>query len=249
MSKKTHIDIIILSYAKNEHLKGLTIQTIETLLASEDPEAVHFNVIVMESEKSLKPYQFPNATTIYPDEKFGFHKYLNMGIKQTSSPYVCLCNNDLIFHKGWASEILNAMDNDPAMLSAVPYCPNFHKEHGFAQSGPPIEGYFGVLIGWCIFVKREVFDTIGMLDENLIFWYCDSDYSNTLQKYHVKNCLVPTSVVTHLGSESLKFANKQEHQKLTQIPRLYYSYKWHHRSYARYIAELSYHKIKALFIK
>jgi GT2 family glycosyltransferase len=247
MTGKINIDIIILSYAKNEHLKGLTIQTIETLLASEDPDKIHFNVLVIESEKSLQPYQFPNSTTIYPVEKFGFHKYLNMGIKSTGNPYICLCNNDLIFHKGWASEIVNAMDNDPLLLSAVPYCPNFHAKEGFAQSGPPLEGYFGVLIGWCIFVKREIFDIIGPLDENLVFWYCDYDYSNTLEKFKVKNCLVPTSVVTHLGSESITSVDDTEHKKLTQIPRFYFSYKWHHHSYIRYKLETWLYKFKHIW--
>jgi GT2 family glycosyltransferase len=246
MTANKHIDIIILSYAKNDHLKGLTIQTIETLLASEDPKAVHFNVVVIESEKTLQPYQFPNSTTIYPQEKFGFHKYLNIGIKKTNNPYVCLCNNDLIFHKGWATEILKAMDNDPQMLSAVPYCPNFHKKEGFAEDAPPFEGYFGVLIGWCIFVKREIFDVIGLLDENFTFWYCDYDYSNTLEKYKVKNCLISTSIVTHLGSESLKTVDKKAFQRLTQIPRFYFSYKWHHRSYLKFMAQTTLFKLQML---
>ncbi|AMR31830.1 hypothetical protein A0256_10555 [Mucilaginibacter sp. PAMC 26640] len=249
MPAKTQIDIIILSYAKDEHLKSVTIQTIDTLLASEDPEKIHFNVIVMESNKALAPYQFKNSTTVYPAEKFGFHKYLNLGIKMTDSPYVCLCNNDLIFHKGWASEIVNAMDNDPAMLSAVPYCPNFHLKEGFKPNGPPVEGYFGLLIGWCIFVKREIFDTIGMLDENFVFWYCDYDYSNTLEKFKVKNCLVPTSVVTHLGSESIIRVDSKEHKKLTQLPRFYFSYKWHHHSYLRYLAETTLYKLKMMIDK
>lgn len=247
MSAKFCIDIIILSYAKDEHLKGLTIQTIETLLASEDPAEIQFNVVVMESNKAMAPYQFKNSTTIYPTEKFGFHKYLNMGIKQTSNPYVCLCNNDLIFHKGWASEILKAMDADPKILSAVPYCPNFHKKEGFAEVGPPLEGYFGLLIGWCIFVKREIFDTIGMLDENLVFWYCDYDYSNTLEKFKVKNCLVPSSVVTHLGSESITKVDSKEHRKLTQVPRLYFSYKWVHHSYLKFVAQTALLRLQMLF--
>jgi GT2 family glycosyltransferase len=249
MTAKTNIDIIILSFAKSEELKALTIQTIDTLMASEDTDKIHFNVLVMESNKELAPYQFANATTVYPTEKFGFHKYLNIGIKQTNSPYVCLCNNDLIFHKGWATEILKAMDNDPAMLSAVPYCPNFHKKEGFDPNGPPLEGYFGVLIGWCIFVKREIFNTIGMLDENLVFWYCDYDYSNTLEKFKVKNCLVPASVVTHLGSESITKVDSSEHKKLTQLPRFYFSYKWHHHSYIRFKLETLLYHVKMLFNK
>src|ERR1700749_4974158 len=101
-----HIDIIILSYAKDEKLKALTEQTIATLLDSEDPEHIKFDVLVIESDKSLRPYQYPGTQTIYPDETFGYNKYMNIGIKATGNEYVCLCNNDLVFHKGWAGAIL-----------------------------------------------------------------------------------------------------------------------------------------------
>src|SRR3569833_1367068 len=120
MQKPVEIDIIILSYANTAALKNLTIQTIDTLMASEDPDKIRFNVLIIESAKDLQPYQYDNSRTIYPKEQFGFHKYLNIGIKETNSRFVCLCNNDLIFHKNWTTEILNAMDNDPAMLSATP---------------------------------------------------------------------------------------------------------------------------------
>ncbi|HVW16551.1 MAG TPA: glycosyltransferase [Mucilaginibacter sp.] len=244
MKDKVNIDIIILSYAKDDYLKGLTEQTISTLMDSEDPEKIHFNILVIESNKALAPYQFGHSTTIYPTEKFGFHKYLNIGINMTGSPFVCLCNNDLIFHKNWASEIVKAMENDPEMLSATPYCPNFHKKEGFAENVPPLQGYFGLLVGWCIFVRREIFGVIGPLDENLVFWYCDYDYCNTLEKFKVKNCLVSTSYVTHLGSESIELVDKKEHKKLTQIPRFYFSYKWHHHSYIRYKLETWLFKLK-----
>ena len=244
-----NIDIIFLSYSKNDHLKELTEQSITTLLQSEDPEKIHFNVLVIESNKTIAPYQFENSTTIYPKEKFGFHKYLNIGINATSSEYVCLCNNDLIFHKNWASEILRAMNDDPKMKSAVPFCTNFHRKNNFPEDGPPIEGYFGVLTGWCIFVKRDIFDTIGLLDEHFVFWYCDYDYSNTLEKFHVKNCLVPTSKITHLGSESVSTLNEKQYEKLTQLPRFYFNYKWRHHSYPRYMASVMWHKLKRLFSK
>jgi GT2 family glycosyltransferase len=239
------IDIIILSYAKNEELRAITNQGIESLLASEDPREIEFNILVIESNKNTGPYQYPNTTTIYPDTAFGYNKYMNIGIKATYNPYLCLCNNDLIFHKGWASAILKAMDNDPLLLSASPYCPIFHTSRGFDENGPVLEGYFGVLGGWCIFVKREVFDIIGLFDERLIFWYCDADYCKTLEKYGVRNCLVPASKVTHLGSESLSTVDDKEYQKLTQVPRIYYSYKWNHHSYIKYIAQTMLFKIKS----
>ena len=241
-----NIDIIILSFAKDEKLKGLTLQTVDTLLKSEDVEKIKFNVLVIESNNALKSYQYPGATTIYPDTAFGYHKYMNIGIRATSSEYICLCNNDLIFHKGWASAILNAMDYDPALLSASPYCTNYHKKEGYDENGPPLEGYAGLLGGWCIFVKREIFDIIGPLDEKLVFWYCDADYCKTLEKFGVKNCLIPLSKVTHLGSESLKTVDDAAYQKLTQVPRAYYSYKWIHHSYPKYLAQTTLLNLKAM---
>jgi len=140
---------------------------------------------------------------------------------------------------------LKAMDNDPHLLSANPYCSTFHKNEGFPENAPPLEGYFGVLMGWCIFLKREIFDTIGMLDEKLLFWYCDTDYCQLLLKHGIKNCLISTSFVTHLGSVSLNTLNTKENQKLTQLPRAYYSYKWIHHSYIKYMAQTALFKIKS----
>ena len=230
----TGIDIIILSYASDQQLGDFTIQCVDTLLASEDPKNIVFNIIVIESNKSLAPFQYTGTKTIYPDVKFGYNKYMNIGIQMTHNEYICLCNNDLVFHKGWASALLEAMKNNPEMMSGTPYCSVFHKNEGFDENGPPLEGYFGVLVGWCIFAKRKVFDIIGLLDEQLVFWYCDSDYCKCLEKYRLKNYLIPASKVTHLGSESLKRISGPEYQKLTRLPQFYYTYKWFHHSYLRY---------------
>ncbi|MGZ3946200.1 MAG: glycosyltransferase family 2 protein [Mucilaginibacter sp.] len=240
------IDIIILSNAKDDKLMGLTDQSITTLLASEDPQKISFDILVIESNKNIKPYNYAGVRTIYPDTVFGYNKYMNIGIKATRNDYVCLFKNDLVFHKGWASAILAAMDNDPDMISASPYCPIFHKNAGFDEDGPVREGYFGVLGGWCIFMKRKIFDIIGLFDEKLIFWYCDADYCKTLEKFGVKNCLVPASKVTHLGSESLKTVDEKEYQKLTQVPRVYYNYKWNHHSYLKYLAQTLLLRLKLL---
>jgi len=231
------IDVIILSYAKNTYLKGLTEQTITTLIQSEDPKKIEFHILVIESEKSLYPFQFEHSKTLYPKEKFGFNKYLNIGLSITNNKFVCLCNNDLIFHQHWASEILAAMERDVDMMSATPFCRKYHQTNGFLAYAPPVEGYLGVFTGWCVFVKRTIFNRIGRLDENLVFWYCDNDYVQLLLKYNIKNVLVSTSFITHLGSESLKDIDEKTYDKLTLLPQLYYNYKWNHHSVLRYQAE------------
>ncbi len=241
------IDVIILSYAKNTYLKGLTEQTITTLIQSEDPKKIEFHILVIESEKSLYPFQFEHSKTIYPKEKFGFNKYLNIGLSITNNKFVCLCNNDLIFYQNWASEILAAMEQDDTILSANPYCLNYHQTKGFTPDTLPIEGYSGAFTGWCFFVKRTIFNIIGKLDEKLIFWYCDNDYLQLLLKYKIKNVLVPTSFIRHLGSESLKDIDQKKYNKLTLLPQIYYNYKWNHHCIVRYKAEKLVFTLKQTF--
>lgn len=245
MNDKIHIDIIILSFARNENLQNLTLQAIESLRASEDSQTIVFHVVVIESNPALAPYQYPFSRTIYPDCKFGYHRYMNIGIRATDSPYVCLCNNDLVFHRGWASAMVSAMRDNPQIVSASPFCPLFHTREGFVQGAAPREAYFGVLTGWCIFVQRSTFKIIGPLDENLVFWYCDADYCQTLLYHGLRNYLVSSACVTHLGSESFRTMPSQEKQRLMKEPELYYRYKWYHRSRLRYWFALVTHRVKA----
>lgn len=232
----TNIDIIILSYAKNEHLKKLTQQTIDTCMASEDPNQINFKILVMESEKSIEPFQFEGSKTIYPKEKFGFNRYLNIGIKETGSNFICLCNNDLIFYKGWASEILKALGFDISISSASPYCSIFHTSKNINFNDGISYGYInGIHVaGWCIFVKREIFLKIGLFDERFKFWCCDDDYRMTLKSKNIKHALIKMSKVDHLGSMSLSEIQTKnvpfKTKRLTTAQQHYFDYKWNHKN-------------------
>ena len=229
MEQKTEIDIIILSYAHNDLLKKTTMDCISSLIDSEDQKKIKFNIIVIESQKELNGYQYNYSKTIYPHEAFGFHRYMNIGIGLTKSPYVCLCNNDLIFHKNWASEILNYMAEVPDLMSASPLCSIAQPYIGFPfNSGIKIGYRAGFEIaGWCILVKREIFRIIGKLDENFKFTAADYDYGNTLAVLNLKHGLITSSIVDHLNSTTLNTHPKDKQDELNS-PDLYY-FKWRHR--------------------
>jgi GT2 family glycosyltransferase len=220
-----------LSNAKNEHLTRLTEETIESLLNSEDPGEFKFHIIVVESNQSLKPFQFNNTKTIYPDEQFGFHKFLNIGIKTGNSEYVCLCNNDLIFHKGWASATLGVFQKHPEFDSANPLCDLFEPHKKIDTAKPYIIAnkkniFQGILTGWCIFARRSLFNKIGLLDEQFDFWYADRDYGRTLLKFGLKHVLVPGAIVTHLGNQSHESIDTEKLNELTSEQRIKYERKW-----------------------
>lgn len=231
MEDKIEIDIIIASYAQTDQLKEVTLNCISSLMASEDPEKIKFNVVVLESEKSIAPYQYPDAITVYPDTPFGYHKYMNIGIDMTTSPYVCICNNDLIFHENWATEILKAM-NYVDVFSASPVCSIHHPKHGFKlNDGIKLGNRIRYeLCGWCIFFKRVLLKWTGKLDENYIFWCADNDYVNMLAIMKLNHVLVTSSIVDHLESKTLKEQTKERELELTEKSTTYFQKKWGYRS-------------------
>ena len=243
-----NIDVVILSYAKDEKLRSLTNQTIETLINSEDEQDFKFRILVIESNKLIAPYQYPHSTTIYPKEEFGFHKYLNIGIKNTSSDFICFCNNDLVFQKGWATSIISSINSDKELMSLCPYCPNFHTNKLEQLPNNINYGYTNGIhfTGWCFFVKRKIFNTIGLFDEHFKFWFCDDDFRLTLQKHNLKNALIRNSIVTHLASETLSAVPSRKKLYLKYIGFAYYKYKWQHHNFILYAFETIKYKIKIL---
>lgn len=79
-SKARKIDIVIISWAKDDVLFKLTCSTLDTLFASEDPSEVKFNVFVVETNRDVV-YDYPSTKTLYPEPPYGYNKYCNFGRK------------------------------------------------------------------------------------------------------------------------------------------------------------------------
>lgn len=232
MKNKVEIDIIILSYAQTDELRAITVDCVKSLILSEKPEEIKFNVIVIESEKSIKAFQYEQTRTIYPDQEFGYHNYMNIGIEMTSSPYICLCNNDLIFHPQWATEILKTFEQFIDLSSASPFCTLHHPKMGFKKNDGPKIGYRirNEVAGWCLFLKRDVLRLTGQLDRNYKFWCADNDYSNTLWMLKLNHMLVTSSFVDHLENKTLNNQTPDRQEELTEGESIYFDKKWKYRT-------------------
>ena len=78
-----NIDFVIISNAKNKELSDITTNCIQSLLDSECSSIFKFKIIVIESNLTQKPYDF--TQTIYTEDKFGYNKFLNIGLKYCAS--------------------------------------------------------------------------------------------------------------------------------------------------------------------
>lgn len=199
------VDIIILSNALNYRLQDYTQTTINTCLDSD--KETEFNVLVIEQNPEI---EYKYAKTVHITDEFNYNRFMNIGIGMTSGEYVCLCNNDLRFHKNWGKHIIKAMQ-DEFLLSASPYCPR--SQGAVFQTGSAIDyGYSNGkhLSGWCIMADRFLFEIIGKIDEDFPFWFADNAYAEQLKAKGVKHALVRTSIVEHMGSKTLKTVNNPD---------------------------------------
>lgn len=199
------VDIIILSNASNFQIFQMNLNCINSLLESEDKAEIEFNIILVESNKDAK-YRYPETQIIYPNEIFGYNRFLNIGLQYVKGDYHAFCNNDLIFHKNWISNIIEYNNLNPKVLSFSPIDLKYPSMGKIASGAKPNWGYVPKyhIAGWCIVVKKEIFQEIDCIFDPIFdFYYADNDYGLTLLKNNISHKLVVNSVVEHLESKTI----------------------------------------------
>ena len=203
----TGADVIFLAHTASDALHAMTLEAIRSLRASE-PE-VGFTVTIMESNPRWEPLRHPyeGCQVLQPDGPFNYNKFCNLGIQATRNPWVALCNNDLVFHPGWFSEILKVHAEKPSLQSFSPFN-DYQDWHStlFKGEAPALSVNYRVnyeVAGWCLVLRREVLRKLE-LSERVSFWYSDDVYAEALNRNGIRHCLVKASKVDHLGGATLK---------------------------------------------
>jgi GT2 family glycosyltransferase len=202
------LSAVILSNTINESIFEMTKHCLATLIDSEkENRNLTIEIILVESNSQYKANGFSYSDAIKiitPKIKFNFHKFLNIGIEAASGSFIALCNNDLIFHADWFSEMLKVKETNPEIASFSPYDKTSNKlSEKLILNNDFVKGYElqRQMTGWCFVVDKEVFKKIGKLDEKFNFYYADNDYTMCLRKYNIQHALICKSFVTHLGGK------------------------------------------------
>lgn len=201
------IDVVILSYCASEETFLMNSNCVSSLLESEDAHT--FNVILLESNKEFYALNFEyqnSIKVITPVEKFNYNKYLNIAIKYTKNEMICFCNNDLLFRKGWLTEILRIRHLHPEIQSFSPKDPDYKTvKDKFLDK----DYYLGYEVGWqffaaCLLVERKIFQKTGLFDEKFDFYYQDYDFSMCLRKHNIIHALVTKANFSHVYRGKVK---------------------------------------------
>ena len=143
----------------------------------------------------------------------GFIKATNEGIKCSNAPYVCLLNNDTEVTEGWLEEMIKVAEKEKhvGIVNA-----NSNTLGCKLRPGQSLESLTGELkahsgeyttlawaTGFCMLIKREVIDKIGLFDEIYGMGnFEDADFSKRAQKIGYSSVCAVASYVYHCERRS-----------------------------------------------
>jgi glycosyltransferase involved in cell wall biosynthesis len=192
---------------------------------SRDPEAVAYLASLAKR---------PGIRVIRDESPFNFSRLSNTGVAQSKGEVVCLLNNDIeVITPDWIEEMLSfAIKPDVGAVGARLWYPDGTLQHGGVIIGgvgvanhyhlrlPRGKiGYFGravlqqelsAVTGACMMVRREVFDKVGGLDEQIAVAYNDIDFCLRLRAAGYRIIWTPFAELTHHESASQVYDDNLE---------------------------------------
>lgn len=164
---------------------------------------------------------YPDIKIVEKKRNSGFPSSVNLGIKAAKGKFVALLNNDTELDKDWIKEIITAAEEYPEagffaskMLdfknrSIIDSCGDEIAWSGRSYKIGELEKdgekfnknrfVFGACAGAAVY-KKEVFDKIGLFDEDFSFYLEDVDIDFRAQLAGFKCLFVSKARVYHIGS-------------------------------------------------
>src|SRR5690606_17666879 len=156
--KAPTVDVVILSKAETPELRAMTEEAIRSCRAGAGDHSV--NVVVVEQVEGVR---YRDTVTLYRPDEFAYNRFANGAIRTGSARWVMVANSDLVFEDGWLDALLAA--NHPLVS---PRNPNERRQDvSRNETGYENGKHFS---GWCFMMERDLWERIGGLDEEFIFW-------------------------------------------------------------------------------
>lgn len=143
---------------------------------------------------------FPQVKVLTNDTNLGFAKTVNKGIRAASNDMILLLNNDIYLpNPQWLRHMVDTLKADDLDMTAPAggrmdgqwnYIPGEAKRRGEK---------FSYLVGWCLLVKRKVFDKVGLIPED----FGKGFFEDVLFGYRAKRAGFKMNIVEDTGVEHL----------------------------------------------
>ena len=157
---------------------------------------------------------------------FNFSKLINTGVKESKGKYILMLNNDIeVISNDWLTQMVSYAQHkhtgavgakllypdNTIQHAGIIFGANRDSGHVFAGLPNGSAGYFNNLVtatnysavtGACLMCRRDVYNEVGGMDENLAIEFNDHDFCLKLLKRGYYNVYLPTVELYHHESVS-----------------------------------------------
>jgi GT2 family glycosyltransferase len=209
---KHKVSIIIPHYNQKECLKVL-LQSIANQTFTD------YEVIIIDDctpDKSAVEYiksfikDYKNMRLVENTENMRFVKTVNKGIKLAEGDYICLLNSDTEVKKNFVQRNVAIMDADRSIGGLTCILVDKDGKNWFSggrfKNGLMVnllDDFQGIrtvdfVAGTACFYRREIFDEIGLFDENFLMYHEDVEFGLRMKaKTKYKACTFAEKLVVH----------------------------------------------------
>lgn len=193
------------------------------------------------TDEKIVPYlekqKQENILVFHNESNQGFSNNINLGMKQSLVNDVILLNSDTIVTEGWVKKICKCAYSDAAIGTVTPVSNNatlcsvpvFCEENqlpeylSVEQAGRIVEQCsmkkyprITTAHGFCMFVKREVIDTIGYFDAETFGrgYGEENDFCNRAEQAGYHHVMCDDTYIYHSGTKS--FVSKEKEKYILQ---------------------------------
>ena len=223
MNENPLVSVIVLNYNAGE----LLLNCIESIKKSayKNLEIIVVDNISTDKSQKVCKEKYPDIKLIQNDENFGYCEGNNIGIREAKGDYIIILNPDTIVESNWIEELISAYNKfgeglyQPKHLSlnektVYMSAGNMLNIFGFGyarEKGNKDKNQFnkieeiGYASGTCLFTSSAVLKKVGLFDPFIFLYHDDLDLGWRASQLGIKSYYVPTSLIYHAESYSLKW--------------------------------------------
>lgn len=237
----TGTSIIIPTYNKLSYLK----ECIESIVAH---TGTPYEIVIVDSGSTDGTAQYvatlTGAVQVWQSESnLGFAGAVNQGLALARGETILILNNDVVVTERWLDQMLTCLHSDETYGIVGPVTnyisgeqcietsyDNLSQMHQFArqynQSNHELWQETRRLTGFCMLMRRELFDRLGYFDEGFEIGNCeDDDYNVRVRLLGLKLIIARDTFIHHYGSASMKEL-RTEFTRIFEKNQVYYGNKW-----------------------
>lgn len=191
----------------------------------------------------LDNQQRENVVVIHNESNKGFSNNINIGMAQSEENDVILLNSDTIVTKNWVEKMVACAYSDDSIGTVTPLSnnatlcsvPNFCEENVLPEGMSidkaaeiveecSLRKYPRITVahGFCMFVKREVINTIGNFDAETFGrgYGEENDFCNRAEQMGYIHVMCDDTYIYHSGTKS--FVSKEKEEYIKEHERILY---------------------------